>query len=113
MMRNTSNDNVNNNTDHEVKDGNAQNTICNRRIEHTTTATVVNNISITEFTLDIRPGKQNSVINVSKVHRNIFEAIKQIDGTAMIITQDNIRITNSNTFPTDKVHTISFSEQRL
>ena len=44
-LTNTRNDKVNSNTDHEDKDGNEQNTICNRRIEHVTTATILNNIS--------------------------------------------------------------------
>ena len=33
--------------------------------------------------------------------------------TSAIITQDNIRITNSNTFPKDKEHNNSFLDQRL
>ena len=110
---NTRNESTNNNTDHEFKDGNEQKTICNRRIEHAITATVLNNIFTTKCTLDIRPEKPNSVINSSKVHKNIFEDIKQMDETIPIITQNNIRITNSNIFPIDKEHNTTFPDQRL
>ena len=113
MIINRRNDSVNNNTDHEVKDDNVQNTIYNRRIDHATTTKVVDNIFSTKYTLDTRQEEQNSAISSSKVRRNIFEAIKQMDGTTIIITQDNIRITNINTFPTDKEHNISFPDQRI
>ena len=76
MLTNEKNDGINSNNDHEGKDSNIQNTMCNSRIEHAITATIVNNIFTTQRTLDIRPEKQNHVINSSKVHQNIFEAIK-------------------------------------
>ena len=107
MITKTRNDSANNNIDHEVKDGNVQNKFYNHRIEHATTTTVVNNRFTTKCTLDILPEKQNLVINSSKVHRNIFEATKQMNNTAPTITQDNIRITNSITFPADKERKIS------
>ena len=72
MLTNTKKDSINNKTNHEIKDDIVQNTICNRRIEHATTVTIVN----TKCTLDIRPEKQNSVISSSDVHHNIFVAIK-------------------------------------
>ena len=87
--------------------------ICNCRIEHATTETIVNNIFTTKYTLDIRPEKQNHVINSSNVHEHIFEAIKQMDKTAAIITHDNTCITNSNTFLTDNEHNTSFTDHRL
>ena len=62
---NTRNYSVNNNTDHEVKDDNGQNTIYNHRIEHSTTATVINKRFTTKYALDIRSEKHNSVINLS------------------------------------------------
>ena len=64
-LTNTRNYSVNNNTDHEVKDDNGQNTIYNRRIEHSTTATVINKRFTTKYALDIRSEKNNSVINLS------------------------------------------------
>ena len=36
-----------------------------------------------------------------------------MDDSVIIITHDNTRITNSNTFPTDKEHIIAFPNQRL
>ena len=100
MLTNGKNDCINNENDLDGKDGNDQDTICNRLIHYATTATIVNNIFTTKYTLDIRPEKYNHVINSSKVHQNIFEAIKQMDKTAAIITHDNTHITNNNTFPT-------------
>ena len=43
----------------------------------------------------------------------IFEAIKNIDESVAIITHENKRITNSNTFPTDNEHNITFPNQRI
>ena len=84
----------------------------NRRIEHATIATVTNNRFTTKFTLDIRPEKPNSIINSAKIHQQIFEAIKKMDESVTIITHDNNRITNSNTFPTDEEHNNVFPDQR-
>ena len=61
--------------------------------------------------MDICPEKWNSVINSSKVYRNIFEAIQKMDVSVVIITQKETRITNINTFPTDKDHNIVFPNQ--
>ena len=91
----------------------AKKTICNRRIEHATIKMIENNIYTTKCTLDIRPEKQNHVINSSEVYQHIFESIKKMDETAAIITHDNIRITNSNTFTNDKEHNTSFPNQKL
>ena len=57
ILTNTKYDSVNNNTNYAVKEGNVQNTIWNYRIDHATTATVVNNRFTMKFTLDIRPKK--------------------------------------------------------
>ena len=57
--------------------------------------------------------KTNSIINSSKVHRNIFEVINNIDDSTTIITHDKIYITNSNTFSPDKEHNITFPVQRI
>ena len=89
-----------------------KNTIYNRRIEHAIIATVINNRFTTKCTLDIRREKQNSVINSTKIHQQIFEAIKNMDESAAIIAHDNTRITNIDTFPTDKEHTNAFPDQR-
>ena len=113
MLTKERNVGINNNNDHEGKESNGKNTICNRRIEHITTATIENNRYTTKCTLDICPEKQNLVINSSKVHQHIIEAIKKMNETAAIIAHDNIRITNGNTFPNDKEHKTSFPDQRL
>ena len=76
MLTNEKNDSIINKKDYEGKEGNGQNTRCNRRIEHATTATIVNNRFTTKYTLDIRTMKHNHVINSSKLHQNTFEAIK-------------------------------------
>ena len=71
------NESFNNNKEHEGQDDNVKNTICNRRIEHATTATIENNRFTTKCTLDIRPEKKNEPINAAKVHQKIFESIKK------------------------------------
>ena len=109
--------NSNTNTDADNSTDNEKNTDYNRRIEHTTIVTVTNNRFTTKCTLDIRSEKSNSVINSAKIHQSIqqsiFEAIKNMDDSATIITHDNTRITNSNTFSTDKEHNIAFPDQRI
>ena len=111
--KNNKNDNGNNNTAPNISTGNEKNMVYNRRIAHATTATVINNRFTTKCTLDIRPEKPNSIINSSKIHQKIFEAIKNIDESVAIITHENKRITNSNTFPTDNEHNITFPNQRI
>ena len=113
MLTKETNESVNNNKEHEGQNDNVKNTICNRHIEHATIATIENNRFTTKCTLDIRPVKKNEPINAAKVHQKIFEAIKQTDDTAVIITPNNTRITNSNTFPTDEEHQTLFPDQRL
>ena len=111
--KNNKNDNGNNNTAPNISTGNDKNMVYNRRIAHATTATVINNRFTTKCTLDIRPEKPNSIINSSKIHQKIFEAIKHIDESVAIITHENKRITNSNTFPTDNKDKIIFPDQRI
>ena len=43
MLTKGKDESYNNNKEHEGQDGNVKNTICNRRIEHATTATIDNN----------------------------------------------------------------------
>ena len=112
-LKNNKNDNGNNTTDPNIATGNDKNMVYNRRIEHATTATVINNRFTTKCTLDIRPEKPNSIINSPKIHQKLFEAIKNMDESATIITHENNRITNSNTLPTDNKHNITFPDQRF
>ena len=96
-----------------VKDSTVQNTMYNRRIDHTTTVIAVNNRFVTKCTLDIQLEKKDSVINSPNVYRNIFDEIKQMDDTTAIITQYNLRITNSNKIPIDKDYKTLFPDQGL
>ena len=82
MLTREKNKSSNNNKEHERQYVNVENTICNRHIEHATTATIENNRYTTKCTLDIRPENKNEPINAAKVHKRIFEAIKQTDETA-------------------------------
>ena len=86
--KNNKNDNGNNNTAPNISTGNEKNKVYNRRIAHATTATVINNRFTTKCTLDIRPEKPTSIINSSKIHQKIFEAIKNIDESVAIITHE-------------------------
>ena len=101
---NNKNDNGNNNTDPIISNNNDKNTVYNRRIEHITIVTVINNRFTTKYTLNIRPEKLNSVINSTKIRQQIFEVIKNMEESAAIIIHYNTRITNGNTFPIDKEH---------
>ena len=102
----------NNNTELDGQGWIDKNTIYNWRIEYATTVTIDNNRFTTKCILRNRPEKKNETNNPPKIHQRVFEAIKQIDETAAIITQNNTRITNSNTFPTDKEHQILSPDQR-
>ena len=113
MITKGKNESSNKNKDHEGQDLNVKNTICNRHIEHATTTTIEINRFTTKRTLDIRPENKNEPINTAKVHKRIFEAIKQTDETAVIITLNKTRITNSNTFSTDEELQTLFPDQRL
>ena len=43
----------------------------------------------------------------------IFKAIKNMNESATIVTHENTRITNSNTFPTDNKNNTTFLDQRI
>ena len=107
MLTKGKNESSNNNKEHEGQDVNVKSTICNRRIEHATTATIENNRFTTKCTLDIRPEKKMNQSMQPKFTKKSFEAIKHTDDTAVIITLNKTRTTNSNTFPTDEEHQTS------
>ena len=81
-----------------VENGITKTKIYNRRIVHTTTATVDNGRFTRLCTLDIRPEKKEFKINPAIVHQRIFDTIKVIDDTATIITSGNTHITHSKDF---------------
>ena len=96
-----------------TKDSIIQSPICNCRIEHATTAIVVTNRYITNCTSDIRPEKLDSVINPSQVHRRIFDAIKRIDETIVIITLDDTHINHIKDIRVGKGCNTTFYDRRL
>ena len=81
-----------------VKDGNPKVS----RIEHARTATVNNDRYITICTLELRPSKDDTATATNTIHRRIFDAIKEIDDTAVIITLEQLRIKHGKDMPTEK-----------
>ena len=83
-----------------VKDGNPQSQNQQRRIEHATTATVTNDRYTTICTLEIRPSKDDTATAINTIHRRIFDAIKEIDDTAVIITLEQTKFNHGKDMPT-------------
>ena len=71
-----------------VIDGTSKSQLCQRQIAHATIVIVVNNRYITIYTLGIHPAKDDSMIATPTIHRCIFDAIRQIDASAAIISLD-------------------------
>ena len=95
-----------------VKDGTPQSQNQQRRIEHATTATVTNDRYTTICTLEIRPSKDDTATATNTIHRRIFDAIKEIDDTAVIITLEQIRIKHGKDMPTEKDYKTVFTDWR-
>ena len=74
MFKINKNDKGNTNTDPNIFTGNDKNTVYNRRIEHTTIATITNNRFTTKCTLNIYPKNLNSVIKSTKIHKKNLKA---------------------------------------
>ena len=85
-----------------VKDSNSLSQIQQRRIEHATTVAIDNERYTTIYTLEIRPPRNDTVIATNTIHRRIFDAIKEIDESAAIISLDQIRITHGKDMSTEK-----------
>ena len=79
-----------------------KNKIRNRRSAHATIAVVDNDRFTSLCTLDIRPVMKDSTIHPATVHQWIFDAIKTIDDSTVIITSDNTSVTNSKYIPSGK-----------
>ena len=75
------------------------NTMTQRTIEVATATVIVNNKITTPVTLQQKPSKDTTNLNVLKVHHNISSAMKLIDPTLKIITFQNKTIDISNQFP--------------
>ena len=65
---------------------NANVTMTQRTIEVATAAVIVNHRITTPVTLQLRPSKGSTNLNVLKGHKNIFSAMKLIDPTLKLIT---------------------------
>ena len=68
---------------------NANNTMTQRTIRRVTAAVIVNYRIITPVTLQLRPSKRSTNLNVLKAHKNIFSAMKLIDSTLKLIIFQN------------------------
>ena len=77
----------------------ANNTTTQRAIEVATAAVIVNNRITTPISLQLRPSRGSTNLNVTKAHQNIFSAIKHIDPTLKIITFQNATIDTTDQFP--------------
>ena len=90
---NNKNDNGNNNTDPIISTNNDKNTVYNRRIEHTTIATVINNRFTTKSTLDIRPKNQTpSLIQLKSANKylrpsKIWTSPQQLSYIIILVSQ--------------------------
>ena len=100
------------NTRNSVKDGNPQSQIQPRRIEHATTATVDNDRYTTICTLEIRPLKDDTVTATYTIHRWIYDAIKDIDDTSVIINLNQLRINHGKEIPNEKEYNTIFIDWR-
>ena len=82
-----------------------------RTIEVATAAVIVNNRITTPVTLQLRPFKGSTNLNVLKAHKNIFSAMKLIDPTLKIITFQNETIDTTDQFPSSaSEYTSTFKE---
>ena len=71
----------------------ANNTMTQRTIEVATAAVIINNRITTPITLQLRPSRGSTNLNVLKAYQNIFSAMKLIDPTTLeIITFQNEKI---------------------
>ena len=75
-----------------VKDCTSQSQVLQHRIEQATTVIVANDRYTTIYTLEIRPTKDATATETHTIHRCIFDAIKAIDDSTVIISLDQQRI---------------------
>ena len=95
-----------------VKDCPSQSEVYQRRIEHTTTATVDNDRYTTIFTLEIRPAKDDTTTATNTIHRRFFDAIKKIDDSVVIILLDQLRINHGKDISTEREYKKVFKNWR-
>ena len=85
-----------------VKDGTPQSQIHQHRIDHATTVTVDNDCYTTIYTLEIRLSKDDIATATNTTHHRIFDAIKEIDDSVVIISLDQLMITHGKEMPAEK-----------
>ena len=95
-----------------VKDGTPQSQIHERRIEHVTTATIDNDRYTTICTLEIRPAKDDTATATDTIHRQIFDAIKELDDSAVIISLNQLRITHGKDILIEREYKTVFKDWR-
>ena len=74
-----------------IKVVHSQSQVQQRRIEHATTVTVDNDRYTTIFTIEICPTKDDTTTATNTIHRRIFDSIKEIDDSAVIIPLDQVQ----------------------
>ena len=74
-------------------------TMTQRTIEIETAVVIVNHQITTLVTLQLRPSKGSTHLDVLKAHKNIFSAMKLIDPTLKLITFQNETIDTTDQFP--------------
>ena len=78
-----------------------------RTIEIATAAVIVNHQIVIPVTLQLRPSKGSTNLNVLKAHKNIFFAMKLIHPTLKLITFQNETIDTTYQFPSSALEYIS------
>ena len=86
---------------------NANSTMTQRTNEITTAAVIVNHRITTPVTLQLRPSKGSTHLNVLKAHKNIFSIMKLIDPTFKLITLQNETIDTTDQFPSSAMECTS------
>ena len=78
-----------------------------RTNEITTAAVIVNHRITTPVTLQLRPSKGSTNLNVLKAHKDIFSTMKLIDPTFKLITFQNEIIDTTDQFPSSAMECTS------
>lgn len=98
------------NTRNGVKDGNSESEVHRRRIEYAITTTVDNDRYTTICILEIFLAKDDTVTVITTIHRQIFDTIKEIDNTTMIISLDQQNINHGKDIPIEEEYKNVFKD---
>ena len=96
-----------------IKDNTSQSQFYQHRIEHATTITIVNDRYTTTCTLQIRPIKDETVTSTQTIHSRIFDAIKEIEDSTVIISLDQKHIHHDKDMPKEEDNTKVFKNWRM